>query len=314
MTQDLAATITRSASRQTYATIRFLVDRARVADAFRAYAYFRWVDDILDAEAPQALRGEAWQRGRLGFLERQTTLLEACLRGDRPPDPDPHERMLVDLVLHSDPRDTGLRSYLRQMMWVMAFDARRRGRLVSQGELDAYTRALAIAVSDAMHHFIGHRSDDPEDDPARYRAVEGAHIIHMLRDTGVDVRAGYFNVPRELLEAASIGPSDVGHDAYRAWVRQRVRQARLDLAAGTAYYSRVESRRHRLAGLAYIARFSWLTDRIERDDFLLRPSYAEAMGPATGLRMAGSVVASMARPPRRWPREKVPLPHGGGGP
>jgi len=41
----LAATITRTASKQTYYTIRFLVDAGLVEDAYRAYAYFRWVDD-----------------------------------------------------------------------------------------------------------------------------------------------------------------------------------------------------------------------------------------------------------------------------
>ena len=48
----LAAAITKSASKQTYYTIRFFVDRGRVDDAYRAYGYFRWVDDVLDAEAP----------------------------------------------------------------------------------------------------------------------------------------------------------------------------------------------------------------------------------------------------------------------
>ena len=43
----LAPSITKTASKQTYYTIRFLVDRERVADAYRAYAYFRWVDDTL---------------------------------------------------------------------------------------------------------------------------------------------------------------------------------------------------------------------------------------------------------------------------
>ena len=48
---SLAATITRTASKQTYYTIRFLVDRERIPDAYRAYAYFRWVDDRLDSDA-----------------------------------------------------------------------------------------------------------------------------------------------------------------------------------------------------------------------------------------------------------------------
>ena len=37
----LAESITWAASKQTYLTIRYLVDRDRVADAYRTYAYFR---------------------------------------------------------------------------------------------------------------------------------------------------------------------------------------------------------------------------------------------------------------------------------
>ena len=48
----LAATITKAASKQTYYTIRLFVDRGRVEDAYRAYGYFRWVDDVLDADVP----------------------------------------------------------------------------------------------------------------------------------------------------------------------------------------------------------------------------------------------------------------------
>ena len=48
--QALAASITRTASKQTYYIVRFLVDRDRIPDAYQAYAYFRWVDDYLDRE------------------------------------------------------------------------------------------------------------------------------------------------------------------------------------------------------------------------------------------------------------------------
>jgi len=57
------------------------------------------------------------------------------------------------------------------------------------------------------------------------RAVTGAHILHMLRDTYVDLRAGYWNIPCEVLERHSIGPGDVHSDAYREWVEARVRLA-----------------------------------------------------------------------------------------
>jgi phytoene/squalene synthetase len=115
----------------------------------------------------------------------------------------------------------------------------------------------------------------------------------MLRDTYQDVRAGYFNVPREVLEAHSIGPEDVRTDAYRAWVAGRARLARAYLDAGRAYFARVQSPRHRLAGLAYIARFEWLIETLERDGFTLRPGYPEGRSLGTGVRMSWHVLSWM---------------------
>ena len=281
----LGPAITRAASSQTYYTIRLLVDRSRVADAYRAYAYFRWVDDILDAEGqPGSASQTTEQLERVRFLDRQRSLLNRCLGGETPRDVNDHEAMLVDLAGHDDRSSDGLEAYLRNMMLVMEFDIRRRGRLVSQGELDDYTHWLAIAVTEAMHHFIGNGAASPHDD-TRYLAVSGAHILHMLRDTYSDIQAGYYNVPAEVLEANSIGPEDVGTEAYRAWVRARVQLAREYLDVGAGFFARVENVRHRLAGLAYIARFEWLIETLERDGFRVRPEYAERNSVTTGLRL-----------------------------
>jgi hypothetical protein len=290
---SLASAITRAASTQTYNTIRFLVDRPRVEDAYRAYAYFRWVDDVLDADAPSGpALSDAERRERRRFLDRQKALLDRCLRGETACDADAHETMLVELVQHAGGGSGGLRAYLRNMMRVMEFDAGRRGRLISQAELDDYTRWLAIAVTENMHHFIGHGAFAPHDE-TRYMAVSAAHIAHMLRDTYDDLRLGYYNVPREVLEADHIGPDDVHSDAYRAWVKRRVQLARAYFDAGRAYFARVRSTRHRLAGLAYIARFEWLLETLEREDFRLRPRYGDRMRLGSALRMGWLVLSSL---------------------
>jgi phytoene/squalene synthetase len=143
-----------------------------------------------------------------------------------------------------------------------------------------------------MHHFIGHGAFAPRDE-TRYLAASGAHVLHMLRDTYDDARAGYFNVPREVLEANAIGPHDVHSDAYRAWVKSRVELARAYFDAGRAYYARVQNPRHRLAGLAYMARFEWLMETLEREGFSLRPRYDEKRSLATGLRMSWLVLSSV---------------------
>src|SRR5512136_2045202 len=91
MIPDPASSITKAASKQTYYTIRFLVDRERVDDAYRAYGYFRWVDDILDADSGTGSE-------RRVFLERQKSLLESCYRGETPREATIQETMLVELV------------------------------------------------------------------------------------------------------------------------------------------------------------------------------------------------------------------------
>lgn len=282
---SLAPSITKAASKQTFYTIRFLADRDRVADAYSAYAYFRWVDDVLDGEAGSGVE-------RSVFIGRQRSILEKCYRGESPRDADIHEEMLIELMRGGEEKNNGLGQYLCNMMRVMAFDAGRRGRLISQSELTEYTRWLATAVTEAMHYFIGHDCYAPRDG-TRYLAVTAAHITHMLRDTFDDIEAGYFNIPREVLDANRITPFDVTSDAYRAWVRSRVQLARAYFNKGRDCLDRVENLRCRLAGFTYATRFEWLLNTMEREDYLLRPRYDERKSFATGLRMGFDTLASL---------------------
>ncbi|HLO30949.1 MAG TPA: squalene/phytoene synthase family protein [Anaerolineales bacterium] len=288
-----ALSITKAASKQTYYTIRFLADRTRVEDAYRAYGYFRWVDDVLDADLGSGpVLSEIEASKRIAFLERQKSLLEKCIQGQAPRDANLQEKMLVELVQHDHEQNSGLQLYLRNMMQVMDFDARRRGRLISQVELNEYTCWLASAVTEAIHYFIGHDGLTPHDE-TRYLAVSAAHITHMLRDTFDDMQLGYYNLPRDVLETNHIGPQDVQRTAYRAWVKNRVSLAREYFKAGKGYFARVQNPRCRLACFAYIARFEWLLDTIEKEDYRLRPQYNERKSAGTGLRMTWLTFSSM---------------------
>jgi len=281
----LAAEITKSSSKQTYYTIRLFVDRDRVDDAYRAYGYFRWVDDVLDAESGS--RSE-----KIALTNRQKSLLEACYRGEIPDGLCPEEWMLVDLVQNDNEKNSGLRSYLRNMMAVMIFDAERRGGIISQAELSGYSRALAVAVTEAMYYFIGH-DDPPPSHEARYLAVTAAHITHMLRDALEDVEAGYFNIPSEYLQKRGVSPRDVKSRAYREWVCGRVQLARMYFKASREATAQVRNLRCHLAGYAYTARFEWMLRAIERDNYCLRSKYPERKGFRAGLWMAWSTLTSM---------------------
>jgi hypothetical protein len=290
-----AAAITKGASRQSYLTIRWLADRAYRDDAFALYAYFRWLDDTVDERLADLDR-------RLAFVARQRDILARAADGATAADlssldVSPEEALLVGLARAAN-TDTDLLLSLRSMLDVMEFDARRRGRPVTQEELDAYTHDLAVAVTEALHHCIGHGCGCPRDE-SRYVAVTGAHVAHMLRDLAEDVAAGYLNLPAGLLPdevqagAAGAGalPSDtlleqLHSHAVRAWVKDRVELARSCFATGRRYLADVESARCRLAGHAYVARFEWVLDAIERDGYALRAAYPERATWRGGLAIA----------------------------
>lgn len=287
--KPLAAEITRSASRQTYQTVRLLADRPRALLAYTAYAYFRWVDDTLDAAT-------STQPERQDFLQRQTSLLDAACRSEPATGLCAEEQMLFELAGQAQDPGCGLHIYLHNMMLVMAFDVERRGRTITRAELASYTHNLASAVTEAMHYFIGHACFAPHG-ALRYRAVTAAHMAHMLRDTFDDVQAGYYNIPREVLEAGGFKPDAVHSDPYRAWVRQRVLLAQAHFKSGHTYLQQVGSWRCRLAGMVYAARFESLLDTIAREDFYLRPSYADQQSLGMGLRMGKALLSSLF--PRR---------------
>ena len=317
-----AAAITKAASLQSYLTIRWLADRDYRDDAFAIYAYFRWLDDTVD-------EGLADRAARLAFVARQREILAKAAGGAAGADLStlavtPEEALLVGLARGAaGPTEpaTGLLVSLGSMLDVMEFDARRRSRPVTQDELDAYTHDLAVSVTEALHHCIGHGCGCPRDE-SRYVAVTGAHVAHMLRDLVEDVAAGYLNLPAGLLPddvvpgdaspgEALVGaaPSDALLDALhspavRAWVEGRVGLARGCFVTGREYLARVESTRCRLAGHAYVARFEWVLDTIECDGYALCASYPERATWRGGLAIAadGARSAFVGRGARRRAR------------
>jgi phytoene/squalene synthetase len=269
-----AARLTRLGSFHTYMVIRCLVDRDLVADAFRAYAYFRWLDDALDLQLSD-------RDQRLAMVAGQRELVRRALEGDFARPACDEERLLLDLLRGRRAAHPGLVSYVTNMMRVMEFDAQRRGRLVSAAELDLYTGWLSTAVMDGLTYFIGHHDPYPET-ADRYKAVAAAHISHMLRDAEEDLAGGYCNIPREVLEAHHLAPADVLAPEYRAWVRGRVTQAEALFEDGKRYIRGLRNVRSRAAGLAYCASFEAVLRRVTRNGYALGrgPTPANSVFPA----------------------------------
>lgn len=294
---SLAPSITKTASKQTYYTIRFLADRDRAADAFRAYAYFRWVDDVIDAEIPLGEEASAGAE-RIAFVNRQKSLLESCYRGEIPSDLCAEEWMLVELVRNDTEKDSGLQIYLRNMMDVMVFDAQRRGQVISQVDLLDYSGKLAKAVTEAIYYFIGHNEDSPHHE-ACYVAVTAAHVTHMLRDAMEDMENGYFNIPYEYLKSHNVFHLDVTSHVYREWVCRQVQLAHEYFKSGRKCAAQIKNLRCRLAVYAYTARFEWMLRTIERDQYCLRSEYPERKSLLAGLWMMWRTLTSMFALPHK---------------
>jgi phytoene/squalene synthetase len=266
----LARSITRSSSKQTYYTARLLVDRSLVDDFFRAYAYFRWVDDIVDATA-------ASNEERISFIRHQRDLIECLYAKGQPSDLALPEQMLVDIINRDKKPDSRLQSFICNMFAIIEFDAYRKERrqAISLKELKWYTDCLGKSVTDGLQYFIGNGCSYPASDD-RYQAAIAAHITHLLRDTVQDNAEGFINIPSEYLKEHNISPDDLTNPAFRAWVCKRVEKARKYFCQGKDYLDRLDVLRCKIAGYWYCFRLERILDKIENDDYVLRASYKKS--------------------------------------
>ena len=145
-TAALARSITWNGSKQTYCTARLLVDRELVDDFYRAYAYFRWADDVVDVASHS---GDT----RISFIRRQRELIDRLFRNERLAGLMPEEEILADLIRHNRGQNSGLQSFIRNMFAVVEFDALRKGHLIGQHELARYSDWLAKSVTDGLQYF-----------------------------------------------------------------------------------------------------------------------------------------------------------------
>jgi len=286
----LAQSITRSNSKQSYIIARLLADRDLVDDCLRAYAYFRWADDVIDVFAQSA-------EERVAFIKGQKKLVDRLYKGERPDKMMSEEEMVADLIEHDRGENSGLQSFIRNFLEVLEFDADRKDRLISEAELVWYSKCLGQSVTDAIQYFIGN-SYPYQSAENHYLAATAAHITHMLRDMAEDLSEGFINIPCEWLEAHNlanetqhIGPNVTNDPAFRDWVRDQVKLARAYFRQGKGYLDELDVLRCKIAGYWYCARFECVLDVIERDGYALRNEYHERRKLSSKFRMGWLAVS-----------------------
>ena len=250
MTNDtavLAQTITQHGSKQTYFTARIMVDKDLKSDFFRSYAYFRWVDDVIDIHAQT-------DEERINFIERQKNIIDGLFKNEFFEELTIEEQIIEDLIRNPRTEGSGLESFIRNMFAIIEFDARRKGRLISRDELIWYTSKLGKSVTDGILYFVGNGHPYPINE-YQYLAATAAHITHLLRDMLRDIADGFINIPREYLEENGIGPEHIDSYPFKSWVKERVVQARDYFRDGKIYLDELDVLRSKIVGHWYCARF-----------------------------------------------------------
>jgi len=137
-TADLARSITWEGSKQTYFTGRLMIDRDLVDDFYRAYAYFRWADDVIDSSSHS-------DEERIAFIKRQRVLIDGLYNNEQPDDLTAEEEILVDLISHDRGENSGLQSFIRNMFAIIEFGMLMRDNLtLANGTRDGARTATTM--------------------------------------------------------------------------------------------------------------------------------------------------------------------------
>ena len=108
-TEKLPKKITRKSSKQAYWIIKLLSDKYLTADAYRAYSYFRWLDDVIDVSN---LKRSQIKR----IIKRQESIIARAFRKEKLPLPlSPEEQIIVDLIKSIDKPGSKLENYIRNI-------------------------------------------------------------------------------------------------------------------------------------------------------------------------------------------------------
>jgi phytoene/squalene synthetase len=255
-----------------------MVDKDLVEDFYRAYAYFRWIDDVIDISTRT-------DDERIRFISRQKELIDSLYQNKRVENLTIEEGILKDLINNDRGTNSGLQSFIRNMFAIIEFDAKRKGRLVSSAELDWYVNTLGKSVTDGLLYFINHESNHL-DSNKRNKAGVAAHITHLLRDMHQDIEDGFINIPQEYLAEHNLDPLDMDSPSYNSWIKGRVELAREYFTEGKEFLDQLNVLRRKIVGHWYCARFEVVLDTIEHDGYILRTNYHVRQRISTWLKIA----------------------------
>jgi phytoene/squalene synthetase len=262
---------------------RLLYDRRSFSYFLLGYAYFRWLDDCIDAPGASS---EAIQ----AVIARQRDLLNSLYQGKKSSMSvrEDYEEMLVQILRYDCSHNYLLRTFVMDMFAALEFDARRRYHACSQGELDAYSLALGRSYTNVLQVFVDPKNPTSLNSLA-HQAGFAAHQVHMLRDLYIDLALGYCNVSREDLDKFHWKVEDLPETDIHPWVVKTASKAFHAFQQGLQEIACISNPRCRLLGYATSAHYMLILKKLQSNGYHLTSlspasKVAEGRGLAWALR------------------------------
>jgi phytoene/squalene synthetase len=264
----LAGQHTRRSSPFTYRLSQLLLPASRRPFFHALYAYFRAVDNQVDAPWAGADRNFAFLQRQAWLVERlyDQTTAQLTLENEA-------EALLALLIADDARQGARLKRSLLGMLASIRYDAVRSGGLPLQTELDHYIKLEASSYLRMMLAFCC-PSAAVDDLPTPYEGIAGKWI-HLLRDFRIDVARGVINLSRQDAARHGIRPEQLGKepDALAGWVAEKVVQAQRDFARGKRELQRNPCLRYKLVVGVLCVKYEAYLALICRDRFRLRATY-----------------------------------------
>lgn len=267
--QAIAQERTKASNPTAYFLVRLFGEKDWRDHSFLIYAYFRWVDDIIDC--PRTSYEE-----KKRSMERQGKLLRNLYDGLAYQGNYILEEQFAHYSVAFD-REMGfaLKDDILGMFSVLMRDLERNGAPTPAKEMDEFIYVESKAFINMIRFFCGETGG--YDGADKYDEGVGCKLVHLLRDFIEDLDQGYVNISQDDMERYRINLDNINDDNFQAWVRDQVELAREHFRKGKHNLSNSKRLRYKIASYLYCAKYEDILAITEKDNYRLRSEYKRTL-------------------------------------
>jgi phytoene/squalene synthetase len=248
-----------------YLLVRLFTKADRRDYLFLIYAYFRWIDDMVDSPGTSKEEKERFieqQRGFLANLYDGQACLETCTL----------EEQFAQWFVAYD-REIGflLKDDVLGMFSVLKHDLDRDRAPWSAEEMYEFICLESKSYINMIRFSCGETGNYKGAN--RYDEGVACKLAHLLRDFVEDLNQGTMNISRDDLQKYEINLDKGNHENFRLWVKDQVMLAGERFRMGKHNLSNSSRLRYKIASQLYCAKYEDILAMIEKDNYFLRAKY-----------------------------------------